>query len=148
MNNKGEWVARNYIISLILFSAVIGLCYLMIGSLATDYNNTKIVDSSFSSNYDKLSENTAVAESMLDASSGTDGFSLLDAADILLSSTFAVIKLIFGSMTTLKDQLAAIPASFGIPTQVTAIVLVTFISAIIVSIVFIVINAVNKTNKL
>ena len=146
--NKIGWTAQDYITGLILFSAVIALTYLMVVSQATDYETPGIVDEKFSEHYDKLNENTETISEMLDSTSGSGGFSLLNTADILLSSTFSVINLIFGSFTSLASQVASIPGDFNIPTSVTAIILVVFLSLITVGIIFTIINAVNKTNRL
>ena len=146
--NKRGWVAQDYVVGLILFSAIIALAYLAVGSLATDYDTPGIVDESFSEHYNKLNENTASAQEMLDATSSSEGLSIIGTADILLSSTFSVINLIFGSLTNVGGQVAHIGDDFGIPTSVTSIIFVTFLSILVVALIFIVVNAVNKTNRL
>ena len=147
MNKKG-FTAQNYIIGLILFSAVIALFYLMIGSEAVEYDRQGIVDSSFSDHYDKFSDNTAMADEMLTATNSKDGLNLFDVGEILLKSTFSVISLIFGSFTNVGLQLSHIPGDFNIPTPITSIILVALLSIITVTIIFTIINAVNKTNRL
>jgi len=148
MKNKKGWAAKDYVVGLILFSAVIALAYLMVGSLATDYGTEGIVSSSFSEHYDKLNENTESVNSMLSATSSSGGLSILGTAEILLSSTFSVINLIFGSFATLGGQVAHIGTDFGVPTAVTTIILVVFLAVVTVSIIFIIINAINRSGRL
>lgn len=146
--NKGGWTAKDYTVSLILFSAVIALAYLMVGALAVDYGSPEIVNENFQEHYNKLEENTNTAADMLSATSSSGGLSLIGTFEILLSSTFSIINLVLGSFAVVGSQVAHIGSDFGIPTQVTAILLTVFLSIITVSIVFIVINAVNKTDRL
>lgn len=147
MNKKG-WTARDYIIGLIFVSAIIAFTYLAVGSLATEYDTPGIVDENFNSHYNKLNDNTEAVSKMLDASSSSNGLSILGTADILISSTFSIINLIFGSLGTLKDQVFHIGDDFNIPSSVTVLLLTVLLSVITVSIIFIIINAVNKTSKL
>lgn len=148
MNKKGEWVVRDYLIALLIFSSIIALGYILLGDLATSYSNPNIVDSNFLNNYNKLNNNTALAKSMLDSTTDSSGFDIIDAGEVLLSSTFSVISLVFGSLGVIKSQLAFVASDFGIPIQITNILFTTFLSVITISLVIIIINAINKTNKL
>lgn len=147
MNKKG-FTPRDYVIAMILFGAFAALFYIMIGSLATDYNKPGIVDESFSEHYNTLTENANQVESMLDASSSSGGFNILGTAEILLSSTFSIVNIIFGSLSTLRTQLANIGTDFGIPSEISIIVITTIGAILVVMLVFGIINAINKTNKL
>ena len=50
-NIKSEWKIRDYVIAGVVLSAVIALAYLMVGSLATEYDTPGIVDAGFSERY-------------------------------------------------------------------------------------------------
>ena len=147
MNNKG-FAVQSWVVGLILMSAIIALSYLMVGSLANDYNAPNIVDKDFSTNYDKLNDNTADISNMWTATTNKTGLNLINTADILLSSTFSIIQIVFGGVKTFSTQVAGIPEDFDIPKSVTNILLGTLLAIITVGIIFGVINAVNKTNKL
>lgn len=142
------WTAREYLYGIVLFSAVIALFYLAIGDLAVTYDRTDIVDSKFSENYDKLTDNKQMADSMLGATYSSSGLSFLDTVEVVLTSTISVIKLTFNSLTTFSGQLLHVGDDFGVPTQVIKIIASVFLMLITIGIVLIVINAVNKTEKL
>lgn len=142
------WTTREYIIGLILFSAVIALFYIAVGDMATTYDRSDLVDPSFSENYDKLTENQGMAADMLNSSSSSSGLSILGTADIILSSTFSIISLTFGSLTTFSSQISHIGTDIGMPTEVQKILLGVLITIITIGLVLIIINAVNKTEKL
>lgn len=143
-----SWTTKEYIIGIILFSAVIALFYLAVGDMATSYGRTDILDEDFSANYDKLSQNKDMAQDMLNATSNPSGMNIIGTADILISSTFSVINLVFGSLGVFKLQISHIGADFGIPTQVINIIGSVFLILITIGIILIIVNAVNKTEKL
>lgn len=147
MNKKG-FIPRDYVIAMILFGVFISILYLMIGSMAVDYDTPGIVDESFSEHYNKLNENTASVQSMLDASSTSGGLNILGTAEILLSSTFSIVNIIFGSLGTIRSQLANIGSDFGIPSAISTVVLSAIGAILTVFIIFGIVNAINKTNKL
>lgn len=147
MNNKG-FAVQSWVVGLILMSSIIALAYLMVGGLAIDYNASGVVDPSFSENYNKLNENTEDITDMWTATTNKSGLNLINTADILLSSTFSIIQIVFGGVKTFSTQVASIPEDFDVPTSVTNILIGTLIAVIVVGIIFGVINAVNKTNKL
>lgn len=148
MMNKKGFTANTYIISLLLISGVIGICYIMLVDLAINYERFDLVDEGFQEKYNKLNDNADIVEGMLSATSSSSGFGFLDAAELFLSSTFTVITLLFSSIGTLASQTVGLIADFGVPSSVGVILITLFLSAITVSIIFIVINAVNKTNRM
>lgn len=148
MINKKGFTPRQYVVAMLVFGAVIALAYIMIGSMAVEYDAPGIVDANFNEHYNNLNEQTEDVQSMLDASSSTSGFNILGTAEILLSSTFSIINIIFGSLSTLRGQLAHIGTDFGIPSEVSVIVLTALGAILTVFIIFGIVNAVNKTNKL
>jgi len=53
--NKKGWVARDFIIAMLVFSGVLAMFVVMIGSVANDYDNTNIISPDFSDKFDKFS---------------------------------------------------------------------------------------------
>lgn len=142
------WTAKDYVVGLIIFSALIALGFIMIQSLAIDYGNENIIDNSFNEHYNKFTETTQTAAEMFNKTSSKEGLGIIGTAEILLSSTFSVISLIFSSFTSLGSQVGHLAGDFGVPSQVASIIFVLFLSVITVGIVFIIINAVNKSGRL
>ncbi len=146
--NKRGWVARDFIIAMLIFSATIALMVIMVGSMANDYDNPNIIDEEFSAQFDKFNEDTATASEMWNATTSEGGLSLVGTADLLFFSTFRVISLIFSSVVSAGSQLADFGTFFGIPTQITAIFMVLIFSALTVYIVFIVISSIRSGREL
>lgn len=147
MNKKG-WVARDFVIAVLLFSGVLALFVVMIGFIANDYDNPNVIDEDFSDKFDKFSEDTDRAGEMWEAATGEDGLSLVGTADLLFFSTFRVISLIFNSVVATGTQLASFGEYFGIPTEITGIFMVLIFSILTVSIVFIIISSVRSGRDL
>lgn len=142
------WTTKEYVFGIVLFSAVIALFYLAVGDMATSYDRTDLVDESFSENYNQLDENADMIEDMRNKSRSSSGLSIIGTAEILISSTFSIIELVFGSLDTFAAQVGNIGDDIGIPSEVENIIGAVFLMLLVVSIVLIVINAVNKTEKL
>lgn len=148
LRNKKGWVARDFIIAVLLFSGCLAIYVLMIGSAANDYDNQNIVDPEFSAKFDRFANDTARAGEMWDAATSEGGLSLVGTADLLFFSTFRVISLVFSSVVAAGQQLAGFGEFFGVPSEVTAIFMVLIFSVLTVSIVFIIISSVRSGREL
>ena len=146
--DKKGWVARDFVVAVLLFSGVLALFVVMIGSIANDYGNTEIIDPVFSEKFDKFSEDTERAGEMWESATSEDGLSLVGTADLLFFSTFRVISLIFSSVVATGRQLTGFGEYFGIPTEVTGIFMVLIFSILTVYIVFIILSSVRSGRDL
>ena len=146
--NKKGWVARDFIIAMLVFSGVMAMFVVMIGSVANDYGNTEIVSPEFSEKFDKFSENVDTSGEMWGASTGEGGLSLVGTADLLFFSTFKVISLVFDSVSLAWTQLAEFGTFFGIPSVISNIFVGLIFSILTVSIVFIIISSIRSGREL
>jgi len=146
--NKKGWVARDFVVAVLIFSGCLALFVLMVGSLANDYDNTNVIDPEFSSKFDKFSEDTDRTGEMWEAATSEDGLSLIGTADLLFFSTFRVISLVFSSVVAAGDQMAGFGEYFGIPSEVSSIFMVLLFSILTVFIVFIIISSVRSGREL
>lgn len=146
--NKQGWVARDFIVAMLLFSGGIALFVLMVGSLANDYDNPNVIDSGFADKFDRFSEDTARAGEMWNATTSEGGLSLVGTADLIFFSTFRVISLVFSSVVAAGSQIASFGGYFGIPSEVTAIFGVLIFGVLTVLIIFIVISSVRGSERL
>lgn len=146
--NKKGWVARDFVVAVLIFSGCLALYLLMVGSLATDYDNINVIDQDFSDKFDKFSEDTNRAGEMWEAASGEGGLSLIGTADLLFFSTFRVISLVFSSVVAAGEQIFGFGEFFGIPSEVSAIFGVLIFSILTVFIVFIIISSVRSGREL
>jgi len=146
--NKKGWVARDFIIAMLVFSGVLAIYVLMVGSIANDYDNTDIINTEFSEKFDKFSEDTDRAGEMWEAATSEDGLSLVGTADLLFFSTFRVISLVFSSVVAAGQQMAGFGEFFGIPTAISSIFMVLIFTILTVSIVFIIISSIRSGKEL
>lgn len=147
MDKKG-WVARDFIVAVLIFSGCLALFVLMVGSLSNDYDNPNVIDPEFSEKFDKFSEDTDRAGEMWESATSEGGLSLIGTADLLFFSTFRVISLVFSSVVAAGDQMADFGEYFGIPSEVSGIFMVLLFSILTVFIVFIIISSVRSGREL
>ncbi len=134
-------MAKDFIVAMLIFSGVLALLVVMIGSFANDYDNPNVIDPEFSAKFDKFDNDTARIGSMWSALNAKDGLSLIGTAEVLFSSTLQVISLIFSSVTAAGKQIAGFGEYFGIPTAISQIFLVLIFATLTVYIVFIILNS-------
>ena len=146
--NKKGWVARDFIIAMLVFSGVLAMFVVMIGSVANDYDNTNIISPDFSDKFDKFSENVDTGGEMWAASTGEGGLSLVGTADLLFFSTFKVISLVFDSVNIAWTQMAEFGEFFGIPSVISNIFVGLIFSILTVMIVFIIISSIRSGKEL
>lgn len=140
---------RGYVIALILFSGIIAIAYITFGSLATQYNNSDIIDPNFDEQYNKLNENADKIANIQDTvNSNSTLAQLIGTTDLLFSSTLTVGSIIFSSFTTMQDQFSNIASDIGIPSSILNLAFIIAFSIIVVIVVFSVLNAWNKVDKL
>jgi hypothetical protein len=146
-NTRG-WVARDFIIAMLLFSGSIALFVIMVGSLANDYDNPNVISSDFSTKFDRFSEDNSRIEEMWNATTSEGGLSLIGTADLLFFSTFRVISLVFSSVVASGQQLASFGSFFGLPSEVSSIFALLIFGILTVSIIFIIISSVRSGKEL
>ena len=146
--NKKGWVARDFIIAMLVFSGVLAMFVVMIGSIANDYDNTDIISPEFSDKFDKFSENVDTGGEMWAASTGEGGLSLVGTADLLFFSTFKVISLVFDSVNIAWTQMTEFGEFFGIPSVISNIFVGLIFTILTVMIVFIIISSIRSGREL
>lgn len=146
--NKKGWTSKDFVIAMLIFSGGIGLFMLMVGSLASDYDNSDVVNEDFSNKFDKFSEDTERAGEMWNATTSEGGLSLIGTTELLFFSTFQVISLIFNGVVAAGQQLAGFGEFFGIPTAVTSIFLVMIFSILTVFIIFTILSSIRSGKDL
>lgn len=98
IQTKKGWITRDFVIAGLLFSGIVGFFVMFIAGMSAEYNQPDLVSSSFSANYDKLSDISDKVETMRSTTSGGEGLSLIGAFDIAFSATFTVIQLVFSTL--------------------------------------------------
>ena len=144
MMDKKGFIARDFVLAMILFSGIIALAVLGVASLADDYDNSNIVDEDFQSNFERFENETDRASEMFDAASSKEGLSLIGTFDVLFGSSFTVISLVFGGVSVVGSQIVNFGSYFGIPSSVTKVFFTIMLSALTILIVFIIISSVSR----
>jgi hypothetical protein len=118
MINKKGFLLRDVVITGVLFTGIMALFVLMIGSISNNYNAPDLVSQEFSDNYDKLTNITSGIEISRGELSANQGFSLIGSFDIAWNSIFTVVSLVFSTLalygtmaSTMISQFTFIPAS-------------------------------------
>jgi hypothetical protein len=141
---KAQFLPRDFVISLVIFSGLMGLFVLMIASQATDYGNTDIIDSSVQDDFANLSQATDIGSSAFEAASKKGGLSFTGSFDILFDSAFTVISLVFGSIGIVSTQMTKFATLIGIPSVVANIIFPLMISVLTIIIVFSIISITSR----
>lgn len=146
MNNKGEFLARNLIIILILFGLVCGLGYLVIADMAseTNYNVSAMVDEDFQGRYDTLSNVTTDIYDMQNATQSEEGMSVISTYTTMFKSTFSVISIIFGSFNLVRTTMSNFAQDFGVPSVIANLIFPAILVIFITLIVFVIISSISR----
>jgi len=145
MNKKG-FLARDFVIILILFGAVCGIGYLVYADMAseTGYNNPNMIDKDFQKNYDTLSETTGKVYKMQNATQSKEGMSVISTYTTMFKSTFSVISIVLGSFGMVRTTMTNFAEDFGVPSNIANLIFPTILVILIVTIVFVIISSVSR----
>ena len=143
MNRKG-FIARDFVVAMILFSGLIALMTLVVASIASDYGNNDLISEDFSNKFDRFDENTGRVTEMFDSANSEEGLSLIGTFDVLFNSAFSIISLVFSGVSSVGSQLLGFSEFFGIPSEVAGVFFTIILSILTALIVFIVISSVSR----
>lgn len=144
INDKRGWSARDWVVTVIIFSALIALGFLLVTDMATTYNNPDIIDPEFSENYDKLNENTQDIDEMYEAATSEEGLKVVGTLTLLFKSFTTIASIIITSPLIVAGQVASFGQDFGIPRQVTFILFTVLLSLITAILVLIIIASITQ----
>lgn len=146
--NKKGFTAMEFVVAVLIFSGVIALLIISLGSMASDYNNENIINPQFSSKFNNFENSTETASQMWEAATGEEGLSLVGTVEVIFYSTFQVISLVFSSVGEAASQMLGIGEFFGIPSSVTGIFFVLLFAILTVVIIFGILNFVKGSQRL
>lgn len=144
IQSKKGFSTQSWVIGLILFSAVIAMYVLMVAEQATLYDNEEIIDEQILENYNKISDSTGIVQDAFESATDTGGLSLVGTFDVLFSSSFTVISLVFNSIPLMTSITASFATDFGIPSEIASIIFPTFLAIITIIIIYRVINSTTR----
>lgn len=142
--NKKAFLARTWMISFVVGVAVMALGYLMVQGMATEYDQTGIIDTNFKSTYDKYDALSSNVQSMLDEARGKEGLSIVGTVTVIWGATTTIIQLIFSSLLLPGAMLRQFAVDIGAPTAVANIIFTLPLLVITIVIVLVIISFVGQ----
>lgn len=119
MINKKGFATRDFVIAAIMFTGIISLYVIGLADIQGNYpNSPDIIDPTFSSNYDKLTEQTSTLNTMRETALSGEGLSFRGAFDVTFGSFFTIMQLTFSSLALFGTMYLNIPGSFPFLSQV------------------------------
>lgn len=146
MINKKGFSTQDFVISGLLFTAVVLLFSLGIADIQTHYpDNPNIVSDSFQDNYAKLSDQTDKIALMRNTSLSGEGLTFRGAFDVAFGSFFTVMQLVFSTLDLFSDIYVNFTTDFPfIDALILNNALIILFSILTVILVFRLINAVGR----
>ena len=148
MNKKGAagFSTQDFIISGLLFTAVIVFFVIAIADIQNNYpDSPNIISESFSTNYNKLTDQTSDINTMRETSLSGEGLSFRGAFDVTFGSFFTIIQLVFNTMGLFGDMYTNLTSDFPfVNSFVLNQFLIIGLAMITVILIFSLINAVGR----
>lgn len=145
-NKKGEMLARDWVIAIIIFGTIVGLAFLFVGDISSSDNgyNTSISNPSIESHYDTLTNISDDVYTAQNATASGEGLSTTSTFTIVFKATFSVISIVFGSFSIVNQVFISFAQDFGVPAAVANVFFGGIIVVAITIIIFVVISSVSQ----
>jgi len=144
LKNKNAFLARTWLIAFAVGLSIIILSYFMVQGLATNYDNTAILDSGFQHTYDKYSELQENVGEMQEEVRGPKGLSFKGIYEVTFGATFTIIALIFDSVTMPGEMLYRLMIDAQVPRAIALIIGTLPTLLIFIMIVLVVISSISR----
>lgn len=139
-------LARDWVIVIVLFGAVIGLGALSVVDIASSSNgyNSNITDPGFQSRYDTLTNISKDIYTAQNATASGVGLSTTSTFTIVFKATFSIISIVFGSFNIVNQVFVNFANDFGVPSAVANIFFGAILVIAIAVIIFVIISSVSQ----
>jgi len=144
IRNKKGFLARDYLVAMVVGVALIGLLYLMVQGMGTEYDNLDVINSSFNSSYNKFGELSDSAYELYSEASSDEGLSLVGSATLVFKSTTTIINLILETLLLPGDLLRQFALDSGAPSPIAEILFILPIVVILIIVTLAVISAITQ----
>ncbi len=143
-NKKAQFLARDWIVALILFSGAMSLIVLMVASGADTYGNTDIINENIADDFANLQNTTNIASTAFEASSEKGALSVATSFGLIFNAGFTVISLVFNSVGIATLWLTSFGELLGIPSSVSTVIFSILISVVMIVLVFVIISTTTR----
>ncbi len=146
MINKKGFNTRDFIISGLLFTAIIVFYVIGIADIQGNYPDAaNIISEDFSNNYNRLTQQTETINTMRETSLSGEGLSFRGAFDVTFGSFFTIMQLMFSTLDLFSNMYTTLTTDFPF---IDSIVLNNFmiigLAIITVFLIFRLLNAVGR----
>ena len=145
-NKKGGFSTQDFLISGLLFTAVIVFFVIGIADIQNNYpSSPNIISESFSANYDKLSSQTSAINTMRETSLSGEGLSFRGAFDVTFGSFFTIMQLTFDTLGLFGNMYTSLTEDFPfVDSLVLNQFLIIGLAILTIILIFSLINAVGR----
>lgn len=146
MNKKGGFSTQDFIISGLLFTAIIVFFVIGIADIQNNYPDaTNIINEDFANNYDKLTEQTSRINTMRNTSLSGEGLSFRGTFDVTFGSFFTIMQLTFNTLDLFGNMYTSLSTDFPfLESFVLNQFFIIGLSIITIILIFTLINAVGR----
>jgi len=147
MNKKGEMLARDYFVCLVLFGMLTGMGALMVVSMAdskTGYDIENMTNDAYQERYDTLTNASAGIYKMSNETASKGGMSVLSTYTTMFSATFTVISIVLSSFGIVEDAGAYLMTDAGVPSVLGNLVMGGIMAIIVGILVFVIISSISR----
>jgi len=141
-NKTGGMLASDWVMGAVIFSGIIALLVISLGSMVDTYDVPNVTSTSFSNSFDKFNSNTQVVSDMWNQTSGEGGLTTIGTYEVLFKATFGVFRLVFDSVVLAGKQMFSFVEFFGIPSEIGFLFFTLMMTLLMVRIIFIIISSV------
>jgi len=146
-NKKGEMLARDYFVILVLFGLLTGIGALIVADIASSdsgYDIENMTNENYKNRYDTLNKTSEYIGSMANETASSEGLSVASTYTTMFSATFNVIGTVFGSFGLVKDTGSYLMIDAGVPSALGNLVIGAIMALIIGILVFVIISSVSR----
>lgn len=142
---KKGFLLRDFVIVGIIFGTIIALYVLSVASIATNYQNTDIINSNFAAHYSRINDNLAQLDRSTKAVQGSGGLNLIGTFNVAFNSVFTVVVMIWDGLVIYKDMAVNMVGDFTfLDAGVTTLFLGSVIAILTAYLIFVWLSSVSR----
>ena len=143
--SKKGFLLRDFVIVGILFGLIIALFILQVASIASNYNNTDIINQNFANHYSKLQTNLQQLDTSNKAVTGSGGLNLIGTFNVAFNSVFTVVVMVWDGIAIYTGMAGNVVSDFTfLDAKVVSIILTSLIAMITAYLIFVWISSVSR----
>lgn len=135
-SKKAEWRMKDFVLAMLLFSAVFGLMMIYIVDMATEYDTPTIINGEYNATFNKFSETSGEVNNQWEKTRGGEG----ETSSGVLRSTWDAVTSVWDLVTISRNQISGLGEIIGIPRIVSNIVLTLIFLTLVIGLVWLIIN--------